>query len=98
MQNYKWDKKTGQITRCDDLMDWARFMENNDRRVARDEVGDIYISTVFLGTDHGWRNPEPILFETMIFGGEHDGYQERCSTYDEAVKMHEVAVNLVKSI
>lgn len=30
----------------------------------------------------------PILFETMIFGGEHDQYQERCSTWEQARKAH----------
>jgi hypothetical protein len=30
----------------------------------------------------------------MIFGGEHDQYQERCSTLDEAKIMHEEAVKL----
>ena len=33
----------------------------------------------------------PILFETMIFGGPEDQYTDRCSTWDEAVKMHEKA-------
>ena len=34
----------------------------------------------------------PILFETMIFGGEHDQYQERYATREEAVEGHARAV------
>jgi hypothetical protein len=32
----------------------------------------------------------------MIFGGQHDQYTNRCSTWDEAEKMHEEAVALVR--
>ena len=38
---------------------------------------------------------DPILFETMIFGGEHHEYQERYTTWDEAIKGHKEAVALV---
>ena len=37
-----------------------------------------------------------MLFETMIFGGKHNDFQDRCSTWDEAIAMHEKAVALVK--
>lgn len=36
-------------------------------------------------------------FETMIFGGEHDQYQERYSTWDEAEAGHKRAIELVFS-
>ena len=47
------------------------------------------ISTVFLGIDHqfGMGSP-PILFETMVFGGELDQEQERYCTYREAEEGH----------
>lgn len=64
--------------------------------VAKDEINGVKISTVFLGMDHGFFG-KPLLFETMIFGGEHDMYQERYSTYEQAEKGHKVAVDLVKS-
>jgi len=51
------------------------------------------VSTVFLGLDHGWaRGLHPVLFETMIFGGPEDDFQERYCTYDEAFKGHIEAV------
>ena len=37
----------------------------------------------------------PVLFESMIFGGEHDEYQRRYCTYDEALEGHN---NLVKAL
>lgn len=81
-----------------DLLTWAQWFENiKNRQIGSDHVGDIFVSTVFLGIDHGWgTGVAPILFETMIFGGKHDQYQERCATYDEAVKMHQKALKLVQ--
>ena len=74
-----------------DFLEWARWFEGKDRKVARDEIGSVVVSTVFLGLDHSWAPGPPLLFETMIFGGEHDEYQDRCSTWDEAELMHKCA-------
>lgn len=58
----------------------------------------VRVSTVFLGLNHAWgEDMPPILFETMIFGGEHDQYQERYNTWDEAVEGHKRAMELVLS-
>ena len=82
--------------RCDDLLAWGAWLENAVRHVADDTIGDVRISTVFLGLDHNW-NPggPPLLFETMIFGGDHDGDCERCSTWEQAEEQHRKAVDLV---
>lgn len=74
---------------CDDLEQWSRkFEDAKKRRVAWDERGDVHVSTVFIGLDHSFGEGPPLLFETMVFGGEHDGDQDRCSTWDEAEVMH----------
>ena len=81
----------------DDLMLWAMAFEKMDRRVAL-TVGDngVRMSTVFLGLDHsfGFSGGPPLLFETMIFGGEHDEYCDRYSTWAEAEVGHEKARKL----
>ena len=80
-----------------DVMEWARMFENGDRRrVAHTVIGEASISTVFLGVDHSHGHGPPILFETMIFGGEHDQHQDRCSTWKGAEAMHETACSLVR--
>lgn len=73
------------------LMEWAKSMENHDsRRVDETTTDKGRVSTVFLGLDHSFEEgADPILFETMVFGGEMNEEMERCCTYDEAVKMHE---------
>lgn len=80
-----------------DPLKWAKWLEEADRHVAQDDWGDLRVSTVFLGFDHnfGLGGP-PLLFETMIFGGEHDGYQDRYSTREEAVAGHAKALALAK--
>lgn len=82
----------------DDVIEWSKWFGTAKRHVAKDKIGDVDISTVFLGINHRFLGDEgePILFETMIFGGKHDQYQERYCTSDEAVKGHKKAVRLVK--
>ena len=80
-----------------DPLEWAKFFEEADRRrVAVTELpGAVRVSTVFLGLDHNWSlEGPPILFETMIFGGPHDEYQERYATWGEAEAGHARAVSL----
>jgi hypothetical protein len=85
---------------CDDIHEWGRwFHDGEKRRVALTELpGDIQVSTVFLGMDHGWGHGPPLLFETMIFGGEWDEWQDRCSTWEEAEAMHAGAVEMASRI
>jgi len=80
-----------------DFMTWIRWKENFDnRRVAKTEIGKVRISTVFLGIDHNWGDGPPILFETMVFGGELDQEQERYSTWEEAKVGHRQMVAMVE--
>lgn len=79
---------------------WANWMAEARRRdllqVAVAHLDEILVSTVFLGLDHRFSDDgPPLLFETMIFGGEHDQYQARCSTWDEAEAMHSAALRLL---
>ena len=77
----------------------SKWMEDNPHRkvVKQEHIGeDIYVSTVFLSLDHSWSNKGLILWETMIFGGEHDQYQERYTSYEDALEGHQKALNLIK--
>jgi hypothetical protein len=81
-----------------DFMKWALWMEDFNH-IAMNTFGEVQVSTVFLGTDHSYPqgNPtNPILFETMVFGGPLDQEQERYSTMEEALAGHERYCALVK--
>ena len=87
----------GQPLRCDDLFVWAEWFEGSGEKrvVAQDAVGDVRVSTVFLGLDHHWGfGGPPVLWETMIVGGPHDGYEERYSSREDARAGHAYALEL----
>src|SRR5437667_292748 len=83
-----------------DLMNWAKWYEKSNRCVAREKIGDSEVSTVFLGLDHSFsilENTAPVLWETIVFGGQLDQEQDRCSGDRESAKaMHERMVKKVQ--
>lgn len=87
--NYILDDKTP--IECPDIIEWGKWFEKAERHVAKTEAGDVKVSTVFLGLDHSFGEGPPLLFETMIFGGDHDEEMWRYSTWDEAEQGHESA-------
>lgn len=80
--------------RCSDIIQWAQWFRQNDRVVAHTSSGDVMISTIFLGLDHGWGD-KVLLYETMVFNGPWDEYCERYETEAEARKGHERALKAV---
>lgn len=78
------------------FMEWVTWFERAERIIKQEEINGIKVSTVFLGMNHSFGyTPNPLVFETMIFGGEHDEYCERYSTWDEAEDGHQRAVDIV---
>jgi hypothetical protein len=82
-----------------DFVEWAHWFETANRHVANDCIGDVRVSTVFLGLDHSWGYGPPLLFETMIFNGRKHtpayGHMARCSTWEQALAQHAEAIALV---
>jgi hypothetical protein len=78
------------VKRCDDIHEWGKWFQNADRHIGEDLFSDgARVSTVFLGLDHrSLDDGPPVLFETMIFGGPHNEWQDRYCTYDEAEAGH----------
>lgn len=65
--------------------------ENREKRVVEhDSLPDgSVLSTVFLCLDHSMeRSDKPVLYESMWFGGPHDGRQRRYKTRQEAIEGH----------
>ena len=106
------DKKPVVVYIPQDIEKMMAFEKSPDKHIGYTELGDYWVSTVFLPFDHSniWSKEggAPVLFETMIFcsnafiswerWSEHDFeyFQTRCSTYDEAVVMHGQAIRRVK--
>jgi hypothetical protein len=81
------------------MAEYMRWMLTSPRlSVAYDMIDDVLISTVFIGIDStALFGGPPCVFETMILGGEHDHFQNRCSTWEQAEMLHALTVSMFKS-
>lgn len=90
------------------MEDVEEVLINHNKKIVKQEVIDNkFISTVFLGIDHGCpecsehiENYKPVVFETMINDEEKDewlSYQERYHTWKEAEEGHQRAIEWVKN-
>lgn len=66
--------------------DWVAAFEASNRTIARTEVGERYVSTVWMGLDHSFSEGPPLIFETMVF--PECELCERYSTLEEAKEGH----------
>jgi hypothetical protein len=86
----------------DDIMAWGALFEperggeKGGRAVGKDTIGEVFVSTVFLGIDHSYGDGPPLLFETMVFRGHLDERQWRYSTWDQAEAGHARIVQAVR--
>lgn len=80
-----------------DYLKFAQWHDTSpDRQVGNDQIGDVRVSTVFLGFDAGLGYGKPLLFETMVLGRSSIRYQKRYATWEEAEAGHRTTVELVK--
>jgi trimethylamine:corrinoid methyltransferase-like protein len=82
---------------CEDVLEWGRWFETADKRVAIDTIGNVQVSTVFLGLDHNFGRGEPLLFETMVFMGPLNEEMDRYPTWEAAEAGHAVMVERVRA-
>lgn len=67
------------------------------RRVARTQItDDIEVSTCHLGIDHSYNSGPPLIFETMIFGGQYTQELQRYSSEEAAMRGHLAAVDALR--
>lgn len=85
--------------------EWSEWFEKKDRTVKKTTVGKYWISTVFIGLDMNYTNmgeysESPIVFETMVFTDDEENkwnyYEERCSTWDQAIIQHDKIVKMIQ--
>jgi hypothetical protein len=85
----------------DDLSEWARWHHENlhRRQVDFTEFCDpnVAVSTVFMGIDMSIGLGPPRFFETMVFGGEFDLFQQRYATIAQAREGHRGVVDMLRS-
>ena len=77
----------------EDVREWGKMLDSDARIVGKDTVAGQDVSTVFLGVDHSFGGSVPVLWETMIFSGPHNGYQLRYSSWEAAEAGHKRIVS-----
>ena len=88
----------GQPLLMPDVLVWARWIESHALSVQEDWMDEhIRVSTVFLGIDNSWGVGDPILWETMVFGGRCNGYVRRYTSRADANAGHGKTVAMVKA-
>ena len=70
--------------------------EDDPTRVGYDEIGEVHVSTVWLGLNHAWGDGPPLIYETMVFGGDHDQLQNRYSTRAQAEAGHKAICGAIR--
>jgi len=96
---YTLDEKNDPV-KANSIIEFVKWQEENPEKYAlkQEEIGDYYISTVFLGLDRSRsEDKEPVLWETMIFHNENQDYQERYTSRNLAIEGHQRAVDSVKN-
>lgn len=82
------------------IFEWATWFEDANRIVDYTQItSEVTVSTVFLGLDHRFPpdTGPPLLFETLIFGGELDGDGNRYSSWDDAETGHKAFVRIARA-
>lgn len=79
------------------MEEWAASFElrhtKDYKQVAFEDMGEVHVSTVWLGLNHNMTGiGPPLIFETMIFGGPHDRWMKRYPTEAAAIAGHDQAV------
>jgi hypothetical protein len=83
------------------LYEWSEQLEklhrSGNNHVAEETINGMWISTVWIGLNHGYGEDEPLLFETMVFPENRydQNYCDRYSTWSEAVNGHKKAAQWV---
>ena len=54
------------------------------------------MSSVWLGLNHNWGHGPPLIWETMIFGGDYDEHQWRYPTRQTCLDDHERIVRALR--
>lgn len=82
------------------MLEWsAMYKDDAIKRVASDHIDvdgvDVWVSTVWLGLNHSLTGGV-LIFETMIFDGTDDHFQQRYETEEQALTGHATIVDMLK--
>ena len=89
MNMYVLEGNAKNAVKFNDPIKWTEEMKNiKNKQIAKKVKNGVTVSTVFLGLDYNFGSGKPLVFETLVFRGKHDGEMLRYSTWTEALKGH----------
>ena len=92
-ETYVLDDK-GDPVREPDIVKWGAFLASDAKLLKQDVLPNgTRVSTIFIGIGIDSLSA-PRLWETMIFGGTHDRYQDRYRSREDALAGHKKALTL----
>lgn len=85
------------VVETEDINLWVEEMDHLKRMVAEHYIDGFRVSTVFLGTAHGFLG-RPAFFETMVFDQNIEVvFSDRYTTWDEATAGHNRIVEYIRT-
>jgi hypothetical protein len=88
-------RNDGKIKPAINFIEFSESFRIDNRRIEYTEFSeDCYVSTVFLGLNHGFFSNTPILYETMSFGIEE--IMVRAATLGDAIRNHQDVVRIIQ--
>ena len=83
---FHFDRNGKPLTNADYML---LFTYQPYKVLRKEKVGELLVSTVWLGLNHSYENDTPIIFETMVFENDTDSvYTERYATEQQALMGH----------
>jgi hypothetical protein len=79
---------------------WGELFHDREYQIVQqDRVAGYFVSTVWLGIDHGWGWSErPLIFETMVFHDDGSGDDLECRRYSSEAEARAGHVELVEQV
>ena len=90
MKNQRYILKDNEPQSCKDLVEWAMWMGESNRQIALDEIGNVRVSTAFIGITPNEVDGVLVLFETMVFPSNSI---RRYTTYQQVLARHSQIVH-----
>jgi hypothetical protein len=103
MRNLYYDRDGSPLT----LEQWGKKLNNLAyKRVASDTVGPLWVSTIWLGLEHGFCADRPLIFETMGFSADRGSPKAwlellgpwRYATEQDALRAHALIVDKLRQM
>lgn len=79
------------------VAEWGAWQDDPEHtRIKHTRMGEVLVSTVFIGVGFSDCLASATLFETAVFGGKLDGTQVRDATGNAALATHRALVRRIK--